>query len=92
MANKSTEVRWIIILAGIVFVGILVWSSFRQTQVTYEVCLEFNGRSHCATASGATQAEAERSAKDIDCALVTNGRDELMRCNDVEPTSTRRMK
>lgn len=92
MAKKSKEVRWIIITGGALFVGILVWSSFRQTQVTYEVCLEFNGRSHCATASGANEAEAERSAKDIDCTLISNGRDELMRCGDVVPSSVRQIR
>jgi hypothetical protein len=92
MANKSKEVRWIMILGGIVFIGILLWSSFRQTQVTYEVCLNFNGGSHCATASGASEMEAEHSAKDIDCTMLSNGRDELMRCNDVDPASVRKIK
>lgn len=89
MANKSKQMRWIIITGSVLFVGILIWSSFRQTQVTYEVCMSFIGRSHCATASGANEPEATRSAKDIDCALLSNGRDELMRCNDVMPTSMR---
>ena len=91
MANKSKQIRWIIITGSVLFVGILIWSSFRQTQVTYEVCMSFNGVSHCSTASGANEQEAERSAKDIDCALVSNGRDELMRCNDVMPTSMRQV-
>ena len=42
MANKSKQVRWITISGGVLFVGILIWSSFRQTQVTYEVCTTFN--------------------------------------------------
>jgi len=89
MPGKQKQMRWIIVIGGLLFVGILVWSSFRQTQVTYEVCMNFSGRSHCATASGANEAEAVRSARDIDCTLLSNGRDELMRCNDVESSSVR---
>jgi hypothetical protein len=54
--------------------------------------MNFKDRSHCATARGSTAEEAIRSAKDIDCGLITNGRDELMACNDVQPASVRQTK
>jgi len=91
MANKSKQVRWITITGGALFVGVLIWSSFRQAQVKYEVCMSFNGASHCATASGSNPEEAIHSAHDIDCALLTNGRDELMRCSDSQPASVRQV-
>ncbi|MFZ0036782.1 MAG: hypothetical protein WAK91_05140 [Candidatus Acidiferrales bacterium] len=91
MANKSKQVRWITISGGVLFIGILIWSSFRQTQVTYEVCTTFNNASHCATASGSNSEEAIHSAHDIDCSLLTNGRDELMRCSDSQPASVRQI-
>ncbi|MGH9745472.1 MAG: hypothetical protein ACRD59_05100 [Candidatus Acidiferrales bacterium] len=92
MAKQSTQMRWIVVLGGVVFFGVLLYSTLQQTHKEYEVCLEFKGRSHCATAKGSTPDEAIRSARDIDCELVTNGRDELMACNDVQPTSVREVK
>jgi hypothetical protein len=89
MANKKTQVRMIMILAGVVFIGLLAYLSARQNQNQYEVCVTFKGSMHCSTAAGATQTEAIRSAQGIDCAMLANGRDENMVCLDVPPTSTR---
>jgi hypothetical protein len=89
MANKKTRVRMIMIVAGVAFIGLLVYLSARQNQNQYEVCVTFKGAMHCSTAAGATQTEAIRSAQGIDCAMLANGRDENMVCLDVPPTSTR---
>jgi hypothetical protein len=88
MANKKTQVRMIMILAGVAFIALLVYLSARQNQNQYEVCVTFKGAMHCSTAAGATQTEAIRSAQGIDCAMLANGRDENMVCLDVPPTST----
>jgi len=92
MAKKSRQMRWIVVLGGIAFFGVLLYSTLQQTHLEYEVCMNFKDRSHCATASGSTSEEAMHSAKDIDCGLITNGRDELMACNDVQPASVRQTK
>jgi hypothetical protein len=92
MAKQSTQMRLIVVLGGIVFFGVLLYSTLQQNNKEYEVCLAFKERSHCATARGATADEAVRSARDIDCTMITNGRDELMACNDVPPTSVREIK
>jgi hypothetical protein len=84
--------RLIMILGGIVLVGILAYSSFQQTHKQYEVCVTFKGASHCATATGATSAEAIRSAQEIDCQLLTSGRDENMVCLDSPAGSVREIK
>ena len=86
MAKRTKEMRLIIVFGGIVFFGVLAYSTLQQTQKEYEVCLAFKERSHCATARGSTPEEAIRSARDIDCTLITNGRDESMACT----TSSRR--
>jgi len=91
MAKKSTPMRWIMVLSGIVFFGVLLHSTLQQTQKEFEVCMTFRDRSHCATARGSTEEEAIRSAKDIDCGLITSGRDELMACGDTEPASVRQI-
>jgi hypothetical protein len=92
MAKQSTQMRLIVVLGGIVFFGVLLYSTFEQTHKEYEVCVNFKGRSHCATARGSTSEEAIRSARDIDCEMVANGRDEIMACNDVPPRSVREVK
>jgi hypothetical protein len=89
MANRKTQVRTIMITAGVVFIALLVYLSRQQNQNQYEVCVTFKGAMHCATAAGATQTEAIRSAQGIDCAMLANGRDENMVCLDVPPTSAR---
>jgi len=84
--------QWIMVLGGIVLIGALALFSLQQTHQKYEVCVTFNGASHCATATGATSNEAIRSAQEIDCQLLANGRDENMVCLDRPPTSVREVK
>ena len=53
--------------------------------------MNFKGASHCATAQGATSEEAIRTARDIDCELLSNGRDENVVCGSSEPASVRQI-
>lgn len=92
MADRKIQVRVISIVGAIVLLGVLLYSSRQQTQNKYEVCVTFKGGMHCATASGATSAEAIRSAQDIDCEMLSNGRDENMVCLDSPPSSVRPVK
>jgi hypothetical protein len=92
MADRKFQVRMIIVIGAIVLFGVLIYSSHQQTQNQYEVCVTFKGAMHCATASGATSAEAIRSAQDIDCEMLSNGRDENMVCLDSPPSSVRPVK
>lgn len=89
MAKKSNHIRWIIAVAAAVFVGVLIYSSFQETRTRYEVCMNFKGATHCATAAGATHDQAVRSAQEIDCELLASGRDQNMVCLDQPPSSVR---
>jgi hypothetical protein len=89
MPKRSHRVRWIIVVGGVILVSVLVYSSFQQTRQQYEVCMNFKGATHCADAAGATYSEAVRSAQEIDCELLANGRDENMVCLDTQPASVR---
>ncbi|MFZ0739442.1 MAG: hypothetical protein WA002_09600 [Candidatus Acidiferrales bacterium] len=91
MAGKSNQVRWIVAVAAILFIGVLIRSSLHQTQLKYEVCVNFKGGSHCATATGSTLEEAVRGAHDIDCEFLAQGRDEIMVCSDTESSSVRQI-
>ena len=92
MATRNAQMRFIVVLGGIVLVGALVYFSMQQTQKQYEVCMRFKDATHCATAAGATTEEAVRSAEGIDCELISSGRDENMVCLATEPSSVRQIK
>lgn len=89
MAKKSNQVRWLIALGAIVLLSVLVYSTMQQTSQRYEVCVTFKDATHCATAAGSSYDQAVRSAQEIDCQLLTNGRDENMVCLDRPPASVR---
>lgn len=91
MAGIAKQVRWIIALGAAVLLFLLIRSSMQQTRFRYEVCVTFNGRNNCATADGATEADAIRSAQEIDCQLLANGRDQNMACLDGQPASIRKL-
>jgi hypothetical protein len=89
MAKKSKHISWIIAVAVVFFVGVMVYSSYQETRTRYEVCMNFKGATHCATAAGANHDQAVRSAQEIDCELLANGRTENMVCLDQQPSSVR---
>jgi len=89
MAKRPTNIAWIIAIAAVAFVGVMVYSSYQETRTRYEVCMNFKGATHCATAAGANHDQAVRSAQEIDCELLTNGRTENMVCLDQQPSSVR---
>jgi hypothetical protein len=88
-AARRINVKWYIVIVGVIFLVLLVYSSFRQSVYRVEACVDFHGRTHCAQASGQTRADAVRSAQEIDCELVSSGRDENMACLDQQPSSVR---
>jgi hypothetical protein len=91
MPRKSNPMKYIVAIGGVAFFAILIYLSMRQTKLEYEVCMNFKGATHCATASGETQNEAVRSAQEIDCQMLANGRDETMVCLANGPSSVRQM-
>jgi len=89
---KPNQVRWIIGIGAVALVGILAYSTLQQTREQYEVCVTFKGATHCATAAGSSYDQAVRSAQEIDCQLLTNGRDENMVCLANPPATVRPVK
>jgi hypothetical protein len=90
--DKKSQVRWIIALGAVVLLGVLAYSTFQQTRERYEVCVDFKGTTHCATAAGSSYDQAVRSAQEIDCQMLANGRDENMVCLGNAPSSVRPIK
>ena len=79
------------VLAAILFVAavlaVVVYSSLGLRQYTYEVCMEFKGRTNCAVASGTTKEEAIRTATDTACATISGGMTESIQCSRTPPKS-----
>jgi len=92
MPKGPNHVRWIIVAGAIVLIAILAYSTYQQTEKEFEVCVSFKGASQCATARGSTVEQAIRSAQDIDCSSLANGRDELMVCTGTAPASVREIR
>jgi len=83
--------RWIAGLAGVVLLGLIIYSTLQQNQYQYEVCVAFRSRAHCATAAARTPEQAIQTARQIACSLITSGRDENILCLDTRPTSVREL-
>lgn len=82
--SKAFKIVFPLVLAfGLL--GYLVYSSLNLGGVSCEVCVEVAGRMACRTATGTTAREATDTAKNNACALVTNGRDELIPCTEAPP-------
>ncbi len=84
--SKTVKVV-ITLVAGVVFVTYLVYSSLNLDQATCEVCMEFGGRVDCRTASGTSDEEATQTAINNACALLTSGRDASIACSRTPPQS-----
>jgi hypothetical protein len=83
--------KLILLVAGgfILFLGVITWqmSSLRQNRV--EVCMAFQGRQNCSTASGASKDEALRTATDAACTLIAGGVTDTQACARTQPVSVR---
>jgi hypothetical protein len=81
------------VLLGIAFVliviGVLVYSSLNVAKARVEVCVDFNGRTQCRTASGDTKEHAFHTAQSNACALLASGVTEVMACERSNPASVR---
>ena len=87
----STRIKLIVGVVTVVLFGGIVYLTMLQSQHRYEVCVNFNGRSHCATAAGRTPQEAVQTAHSIACTMVTSGRDDNMACSQQPPASVRQL-
>lgn len=87
----STRIKLIVGIVAVALFGGILYLTLQQSQYRYEVCVNFNGRSHCATAAGRTPDEAIQAAHSISCTMVTSGRDDNMVCSQQRPASVRKL-
>jgi len=84
------------VLAGIIFVlivlGVIVYSSFNLAKVRLEVCIDFNGKTNCKTASAVDAEFAQQTAVANACGEIAFGVTETVACEHTPPTKITRLK
>lgn len=58
-----------------------------RAKVQCHACVEFRGRSNCATAVGATEQAARDGAQSTACGPIANGMDEQIGCSRSPPAT-----
>jgi hypothetical protein len=77
-----------ITLAAIVLFGaLLLFNTLSAQKVECSVCVEFNGRRNCATASHANESDARQSAQTTACGTLASGMNESIACGRITPVS-----
>lgn len=87
----SKQVKIGVALAALVLFGAIVYSTMQQSAYKVEVCVDYKGRSHCASAAGETREAAVSTGQQIGCSLITSGRDENMACLASPPSRVREL-
>jgi len=83
------------VLLGILFLAMVIGAVIYTTlsgsaRYRVEVCMEFQGRTACRTASAATEQQARRTAQDNACAQISSGVTDGMQCgNYTQPVSVK---
>ena len=84
------------VIAGIIFVLVvlaaLLYSTMNLAKFRVEVCMTFNGRTDCRTASADTEEHALRSATSNACGLIASGVTDSLACEHSQPASVRWLK
>ena len=80
---------WLAILFVVVVIGFVVYSTLGTGRVRCEVCVTYQGRSACRTASAQSREQARRTATENACAQIASGVTESNQCENTPPDSVR---
>jgi hypothetical protein len=84
------------VLAGIIFVllvlGVIIYSSFNLAKYRLEVCVNFNGKTNCKTASAVSEEFAQQTATANACGEIAFGVTETVACEHSVPATVTRLK
>jgi hypothetical protein len=84
------------VLAGVIFVlivlGVIIYSSMNLAKHRVEVCINFNGRTNCKTASAATEEFAMQAAVTNACGEIAFGVTDTVNCEHTPPVKVTRLK
>ena len=73
----------------LVVLGVLVYSTLHAGGVRCQVCVTYQGRSSCRTASARTRELALRAATENACAMISSGVTDSNQCVNTPPDSVR---
>lgn len=82
--KRSTKITLAVIA---LVIALFFYMSTARANEECTVCVEFNGRSNCATAAGSTDAEARETAQSTACGPVASGMNETIACGNRAPVS-----
>lgn len=73
------------VVATTLFLGALIYGSLTVVQAECELCVEFNGLRECRRGSGTTAEEARQAAQRAACAVMAQGMDATIACQNRQP-------
>ena len=77
--------KGLLIAGGVVaFFGMLAYMTMGP-KIRVEVCMEYQGKQSCRTASSETKEGAQRTATENACALIASGMTDTMTCQRQTP-------
>jgi len=84
------------VVAGVIFVlivlGVIVYSTLTLAKHRVEVCIAFNGRTNCKTASATTEEFAQQAAVTNACGEIAFWGTETVACEHTPPVKITRLK
>jgi hypothetical protein len=87
--SKNVVIGLVSALAVLAFVIFLTYSSMHGVKYRVNVCVTFQGRTECRTASADSREHAQSTAQSNACGLLASGVTETMQCEHLDPTSTK---
>ena len=85
----KAKIAGLVVLLTAALIGLLAYSSMGLRKNRVEVCIEYQGRESCRTASGETRQNAIRTATSNACAQIASGMTDSMACEQAPPTKLR---
>lgn len=77
--------KLVALLAGVAFLAFLLYGTVASQKVACSVVMEFDGRRDSATASAASESEAEQQARTTACATISSGMNDRIACGNRPP-------
>jgi hypothetical protein len=84
--NKAVALGIAFVVAVLV---LIVYTTIGTARYRCEVCISFQQRSACRTASARTQAQALRTATENACAQIASGVTDSIACGNTPPASVK---
>jgi hypothetical protein len=84
MVRRSTMLT---LLALFAFVALLWYTTLSGQRVECAVTVEYKGQRNSATASGASQRDAQREAQTTACGPIAKGMNETIACSNAPPVT-----